>query len=80
MEQDIDIHEPLKSALRPVIEKLKDAGWKILLKRPTVSNPEMKRVSIEVTSRDETLHALARFDEDDSLPAKIEELVAALSA
>jgi hypothetical protein len=73
-----DIPEPLRSAVMLVVEKRKTDGWKINVKRPRYTDYPGPRVSVEVTSGDGAAHALARFDEDDSLPNKIERLIRSL--
>lgn len=74
-----DIPEPLRAVLIPIIERFKTEGWKISVKRPKYSNHPERRISVEVTSADGTAHALTRFDEDNSLPNKIESLIRSLS-
>jgi hypothetical protein len=62
-----------------IVEKWKTDGWKINVRRPRYSDYPGPRVSVGVTSGDGVEHMIDRFDEDDSLPNKIESLIRSLS-
>jgi hypothetical protein len=79
IDENTDIKETVRLQLEPVVEKWKAQGWTVIVKRPTYSGYSSPRVSIEVTSPDQTAHVLTIFDEDESLSDKAERLIIALS-